>query len=413
VTNSPPANVNLSGGLAPGESGRVLASGIDSLTLAVELQWADDQAFRRLAELKEEAKKQVEDEPITVAVGEGTAAARFVVKPHGSNGYEWLLVGKEMAIKLGSWLEAKQRPSAMVDLRAELLWTHGPDAAVERVRQVLGAMGAKVERMKPSRLDLCVDVLLPGATWTAQLDQHFVTRARGTDTHRKNGDLSGFSIGKGAASARIYDKAREIREKSHKDWMFDVWKLPAVPEGHRVVRVEFQLRRDMLREGKLQTWEDVRERLPRAWAYCCRRWLRLVVNPKVHHTQQEPLPWWLLVEEGFAGAQQAEPLIREKAINTDRRRLAAQSIGTLSSIAALDLIDEQRTEETTLDRTSFLRSALAKAQAHASIDDEEFTRRVDRKRAKYGRAGPRFRGGKATADDAEVESAAVPEKHRS
>lgn len=358
VTNSPPANVNLAAGLAEGEPARVLASGIDSLSLAITLRWRDERAFERLAELKQLAKEHDDGEPIAVTVGPEESRARFEIKPHGGKGYEWLLIGREMTIKLGNWLVPKQRPSAMVDVRSETLWMHGAKAAVERVRAILTAMGADVLETKPSRLDLCVDFLLPEREWLDHLPNHFVTRARKNSTWRTGREVSGFTIGSGALSARIYDKPREIGEQSHKDWMFDTWGIPTVPDGHRIIRVEFQIRRDALRETKINSWNDVRTKLLRAWAYCSKRWLRLAQDPGLHHTQQRLLPWWAIVQDGFRGAQQAEPLVREKSVNADLRRLSAQSVGTLCSIAALGLGDRASTEDATRDKASLLRDAL-------------------------------------------------------
>ena len=48
--------------------------------------------------------------------------------------------------------------------------------------------------------------------------------------------------------ARLYDKPLEIRERSNKDWMFDVWKLNTVPEGTRIIRCEYQLKREAIKD---------------------------------------------------------------------------------------------------------------------------------------------------------------------
>lgn len=97
MTNSPPANVKP--GLRPDEAARALTSGIDTLALAIQLRWPGPAMFERLAELKSRAKAEESGEPITLDVPtlEG-AAMTFVVKPNGTNGYEWLLVGQEMSV---------------------------------------------------------------------------------------------------------------------------------------------------------------------------------------------------------------------------------------------------------------------------------------------------------------------------
>lgn len=118
------------------EPARVLASGIDSLVLAVDVNWRSQETFKRLAPLKLRAKENHTDEPTVLAVSAGSADWRFVVKAHGAGGYEWLLTCQELAMKVGNWLRPKQRPSVMVEIRSETLWTHGPDAVVSRVVQL-------------------------------------------------------------------------------------------------------------------------------------------------------------------------------------------------------------------------------------------------------------------------------------
>jgi len=110
------------------------------------------------------------------------------------------------------------------------------------------------------------------------------------------------------------------------------------------------------------------------------------------------------VQNGFAGAQGAEPLVRELAVNTDLRRLGAQAIGALSSIVAIKLADRDATEGVLLDPVGFLHSALSDARKHAPQDDAKFTRRIDRKRARLARA-ERFEANEATASAVAVESA--------
>tara|TARA_R110002073_G_scaffold1839_3_gene13234 strand:- start:15201 stop:16325 length:1125 start_codon:yes stop_codon:yes gene_type:complete len=368
-------------------------SGIDSLSLAFDLSWLSSETFDRLEALKEKSKDQ---DTAVFQVEGGDVVWEFVVKPHGSNGYAWLIQNREMSMKIGAWTEPRQRPSAMVDVRSEALWTHGPAVAVNRVVRTLAGMGAVVRHIKPSRLDLCVDVLIREKDWTLDLINSFVTRARNIGPHLQSRDLSGFSIGSGKVHARIYDKPMEIRSKSKKSWMFDIWRLPEVPEKHRVVRVEFQLRREALRDFSLNAWREVPAKLDGLWAYCSRQWLRIVDDARLHHTQQTVLPWWTVVQGGFRKAQGATPLVRNKAVQADRERLSAQLVGLASSMVALSnaLPDDLLPE--CLDRRSFCQGTLDDALAVSGMNDGRFTQRVASKRAKYGR-GPEGGSEEATS----------------
>ena len=247
--------------------------------------------------------------------------------------------------------------------------------------------------IKPSRVDLCVDLLLRAEAWKPELVGCFVTRARDVNSYLQSHKLSGYSIGKGAIVARLYDKPREIRMKSHKDWMYDVWGIESVADDHRIIRVEFQMRRDVLREIGMRTWEDLRSNLPSLWIYCSQMWLHLVDDASLHHTQQHVLPWWQVVRNGFEGVQGAEPLVRTKAINHDLRRHAAQVMGGMTSMIGLMRQGESVDPDEVFDSESHCLMAAMETLTLQGIDDAEFTRRVIRKQAKQVRSGPGFTEG--------------------
>jgi hypothetical protein len=164
TTISPPPNVKL----RDDEPARVLASRIDSLYLAIDVTWAEETAFQLLAMLKADA--QAKDEPVPLDLADGKSEwTALRVEPFGAKGYEWLLSGHEMAVRVGNWMEPGTRPSVMVEIRSETLWHFGVRRAVERVGEMLTKLGAENVTMKPSRVDCCVDVLLPAATWTPSL----------------------------------------------------------------------------------------------------------------------------------------------------------------------------------------------------------------------------------------------------
>jgi hypothetical protein len=267
----------------------VLAHNFDSLTLAIDVSWLNDRLFQRLLQRKDEAQSQRQPMPEQLHPDDRGDPWLFNVQPHGSNGYTWLLEGSEMTWRVGYWLEPQQRPSLMVELSSEMLWHRGPHAAVEAVRSLIEGEGGRVHFIKASRADLCVDLLLPEPAWNLSLLDRFVGRAQTVNPHIRNGALEGIGIGSGQLSARLYDKPREIRQKSGKWWMFDVWKLEKVPKNHYIIRVEFQIRREKLSELKAGTvWYRARDdddhgipnhnwplfaSASNLWAYCTQNWL--------------------------------------------------------------------------------------------------------------------------------------------
>lgn len=388
MSNSPPSNVKL----RVFRDFEVLASGIDSLAVSMQVAWQSERAFQLLSTLKAMAKSSTEDEPAKLEVSADSAKFFFNVKPHGKDGYEWMFSSSEFTFKVGNWLLPRQRPSILAEVRSESLWMHGPDACVDRLVQIVAALDGRVMAIKSSRADLCVDILLPVDCWTRELERCFVTRAIVMDPHTRNRKLTGFSIGKGLVSARLYDKPAEIATKSGKFWMYDIWGVEHLRKGFVIIRVEFQFRRDRLKELGCDTWADLQDNLLGLWAYGTRKWLRLVNDAELHHTQQDVLPWWTAVMDGFKGAQTAEPLVREKSISFELQRHAAQVMGGMSSIVALLNKDSEIDASMPLDMKLFTDWALEEARAVSTMTDAEFTKRVLIKQAKYHRCSPGFEG---------------------
>jgi hypothetical protein len=74
----------------------------------------------------------------------------------------------------------------------------------------------------------------------------------------------------GCVQARIYDKGLEVLAGGEKLWFADVWKVEQVRD---VWRVEFQLRREVLKQLGIESLDDQVERAGGAWAYLTDTWL--------------------------------------------------------------------------------------------------------------------------------------------
>ena len=237
TTISPPAKVKTE----TSEDFLILASGIDSLNLAINVNWGTSPPalFLHLGNLKERAQENGSEIGGSIKSANGTEIWKFTIPPFGTKGYEWILNGKDFTFKIGSWLKPNSMPSILAEIRSETLWNLGAKEAVRFILQLLFDQGGKGITIKPSRVDLCVDFLAPTSFWKMDLINNRITRAKYAAPHLHSRKLTGISIGKGKLSARLYDKPLEIRQKSKKFWMFDIWGLENVPEGKIIIRVEF------------------------------------------------------------------------------------------------------------------------------------------------------------------------------
>lgn len=329
MTISPPAKVKVDQ-----LSTQILCSGIDSLNLAIDVHWSKTDLFDYLSILKEDAKNNRKDAPGILELDEGRNKWLFNIKAHGKNGYEWMLSNKEFTLVIGAWKRPQSKPSVLAEIRSETLWHLGAERAVEKIKEILLAQGGTRITIKPSRVDFCVDIIFPENEWNVSLKKYAITRSTYMASHLSHKKLTGFSIGKGKLSARLYDKPLEIRQQSKKFWMYDIWGIKEVPENRKVIRVEFQFRRELLKQLAINDISDLFLHCDNIWAYCTQRWLKFQTNPEKHHTQRKTLDWWLEVQNGFLGVQEPTPLVRSRALNFDIHQNTIQAIGHIRSLIA-------------------------------------------------------------------------------
>ena len=380
VTISPPSKVKSN----HTPSTKILASGVDSLNIAIDVFWITTDLFKYLADLKQTAKQTGVDEPGSFQIEDHTQKWIFNVRPHGTNGYEWILHNRELTLKIGAWLKPQSRPSVLVEIRSETLWNVGVEKAIDAIVLILKSQGGTRIRLKPSRVDLCADILLPEDRWNIGLIDFAITRSTYTTPHFKHKKLTGISIGKGKISARLYDKPLEITQKSKKLWMYDIWGIKEVPEGWKVIRVEFQLRREILSQLAINDIQDLFLHCDNIWAYCSQNWLKFQTNPDKHHTQRKTFKWWEDIQNGFLGVQEPTPLIRSKSVHFDIEQNTNQTIGHLSSIIAARIVGLELDEHVPAEIEDGLMPILKKINASEASKDE-FAESVRRKRAKFYR----------------------------
>jgi len=191
----------------------------------------------------------------------------------------------------------------------------------------------------------------------------------------------------------MYDKPLEINEKSKKTWFYDIWNIiqDDMPDELRVIRTEFQLRREVLKELGLDTIWDFLNHPRNLWAYCTQEWLKFTDDPLRDPREQTVLPFWKTTQDGFMGEQCAHPLIRAKAVNIKKKQLAQQLVGQLTSLIVVE--SKNFAPKIELEQQMPLLERCAKL---LDLDDDALSERVRRKQGKYLRAVEKF-------DDAEAQ----------
>jgi hypothetical protein len=362
---------------------KVLVSGVDSLFFSFMIEWKNEELFTYFDELKLKAQSVNADFPGSLKPTNEILEWQFQMLPNGSRGYEWLLIGHDFALKIGKWQDMITRPNIMAEIRSETLWCLGLKESISYLIALLEGIGATIIECKLSRLDLCMDILLPEKLWTMNLVDHAVTYADDKDIRISGRTMTGFYIGAGKILARIYDKVLEIKKKSKKDWMFDVWGIKEVPEKMKVIRVEFQMRREFLNDMHMNTIEDLLTKAPGLWSYCSSDWLKFQDCPLNHHTMRKNLPWWDIVQNNYNGCQKATPLVRDKAVSMDIRQRFVQAAGNISSIQAI-IMEQKKDDREAVGFDECLKNFISRPEI-IEVDDIDLAKKIKKKRAKFHR----------------------------
>lgn len=195
----------------------------------------------------------------------------FRVRPYGlQGGILWVFEDDDLMFKVRS----PELPwHVSVRYSAAGLAEHGVYVLRERVAAFFdGWAEPAAELPRVSRADWCYDVFSPALT--EEMDWHIPARLV-LPSRVKVGEIIGTGkavqtlyIGERSSPLVIviYDKGREIRESSGKDWMrelwsrFSTWTPPPRDEPiEHVWRIEVRARRDWLKERRLDHLEDFNE----------------------------------------------------------------------------------------------------------------------------------------------------------
>lgn len=249
---------------------QVLRYGVDSLYLSYP-GTLSKQAEQRLLGLKLAAKGSDEQEQ---------SNAQFRIKDHllevkdrGRGKFQFVLQDNCFDISVSS-SSSVALPLAYTQLSSELLTAVGVTEAEKMLRYIINTLGLASEAPNISRVDLFVDF-----TTSAPLEtiNHlaWVTRAQKISAYYINRALSGWSVGLGGSlGARLYNKTLELN-KSKKDYLKPLWKMSGWNESDQVWRLEFELKRDALKELGIIKVDDLLPNTGSLWRYGTSTWLRL------------------------------------------------------------------------------------------------------------------------------------------
>lgn len=464
---------------------RVVAQGVDTLHLftvrPLSQAWAE-----RLAAAREAAEDAGLGHRPQVTVG----GLELEIAPYGVAGAKYLLESDLWAFKV-SPSPAPQHPTVQVELRALGLWANGWRRAAHLALEAMGELcGVSVTELdaQVSRADLCVDFQgwapLPedleifttrassrgahsGTSWawleTAEgraahdrrraaklelADRLRASRSRVEQAQlvleleraedeqaaaawRAGRQLTGFSFGRGAIAARLYDKRREIGV-SAKHWMRTIWRgwdpaasiathglhhaavlartgevSPYLEDGE-VWRLEFQLRREAVKRleeleppepgsdwpsQSLSSWAHFVGRLDSVWTHLTHRWLRH--GRRQEDDRQAASAVWRQLQQAWCAGESRPVNLHRPAVDSARVVVVPQLAGLLATAAAQVAVLAPRAAGAPRAALPYWRTLLAAVRAahqYSQLKEESLAGKVEARRAKLEKRGGALQG---------------------
>jgi hypothetical protein len=377
-----------------------------------------------LAEQLEEWKKaaQAGSEPFPTSWTFNGAPLLMQPNGAGRGQWRWMLKTNDITLYISS---GQWNGIASVRCNASYLWSCSCLLeAIYTVDEFLQTIFHVPLFLQPSSVDLCVDV----ANWhdVTALDRrrNFVSRSRKRATYQESDislhsdmQLADYSYGlketgfdfsqRGAMSATIYDKLREIK-RSGKEWFADLWHHRAGWDLERepsVWRVEMKFKRSVLREIKqgtvfhgIENAYDLPELLPVLWAYAVGHieggadglpdgWLRCVVPTDDKNRARWPThPVWKKVQTAFLEPIDEVPphfgkIIRQRREERNIKKGLQAMLGYGTSLSAWVGGDLAQPET---DFSLFLHWLADEGSKLLDVEDRDFSAEVQRKRLLLG-----------------------------
>lgn len=342
-----------------------LSKGLDRLKFGLYVQFDSTRFFDILTDAKEEAQELRSQIPIRLGPDNN-----YDYNCHSNGrkgGYNFHLSRADVDIFISTRKDWMLTPNVWVDIGSASCWSPGYNEVIHFVSKLLKIWDGKIIKNSVSEVHLCTDFIgldietLPLQSWNRWVTRanrlhSFSDRSRfsGITLTQTEGTLNlhpetehddleevetGIRIGEGDIMLRIYDKVLEIKRNGSKQSLFaSVWNKTEYNETH-VTRVEFQLRKNVLKQFRIKSLEDLKSKQDGLWKYCTQEWARLSKDPidrKNRHQDRAKLhEFWHLVQSVSWGS--SPPITRRKPLpQKDKYLLLDMMVGCAMNMAAID-----------------------------------------------------------------------------
>ena len=271
----------------------------------------------------------------------------FEVRDKGQGYFSYVLADNWFLVKISA-SSKRLVPTVYAQISSELLNCFGLERAVASLHEVLKSLMDFIDSTQVSRADIFVD--FHTEVDFGSLDRRsWITRVDKIDAFWSGNRFNGWAIGRGGdISARLYDKTIEI-EVSRKDFFRALWSQKGWQSGQQVYRLEYQLRRPVLKQFGINSVSELQASMSDLWRFATCEWLRLgVASDDENRSRWLPSPAWQDIQRVSFGDGSSAGVKREvsKFRTPDKETVLINGLGYLITYAVIcgydNLADAQR-----------------------------------------------------------------------
>ena len=311
----------------------ILIQGFDTVQCAYSMEQRRKGGinYQSLREKKESIRELRNKEPVAVKIGRQD----FLLHPYGTaSGYPILISNEDFKIEMGEF----NNPNFFVTFRSQALWRESAFELHDKFIDWAKSVGYEpLGSESLSRIDYCFDYNLCEIDFN---EDCFVSRSSKDSKHREDGKVQTLTFGKGDVVLRVYDKVAEIKQQSDKAWFYELW--GGLIED--VWRIEWQVRKEILRDHGIKTFNDLYNRLGDLLKYLSEEHDTLRQPNGDSNRSRWPLhPLWRDLQERVTFINQEEtrePYNKEVVLDERMMRIAISVYGYLKRVAAIHCFKE-------------------------------------------------------------------------
>lgn len=272
---------------------------IDTLKVSLWVEYEDDSdLFKRLEDAKKKAQQDdLDSSPVEIG-GSSWNCHRI-----GTKLYSYRLIRGDVRLLISTRSSTAPITNTRFEIGSMSCWVPGYNQVFEAFKKIIASETGSILENQVSEIHLAADFLnLELGAYPIYEQDLWISKAHYSTNNYYRRIFNAVTVGRGDIMLRIYDKFLELGKAKHKQHFFaKIWGFREYEEKP-VTRVEFQIRRPILKQliPTVSSFDDLKEGIASVWQYCTKEWCRLASKPvdraNKNQSRQDVHTWWKTVQ---------------------------------------------------------------------------------------------------------------------